>query len=258
MDLIINIFNLILYQPLFNALILLYEYLPGHDFGVAVIILTIIIRIILYPLMTQSIRSQKILTELQPRIQEIQKKYKDDKAQQGRAMMELYQKEKFNPFGGCFPLLAQFPILIALYQLFWKGLRVEQTTLLYSFVPNPGAINSTFLGIIDLARSATVKIDNITHFLWPNIILIILVGIIQFIQTKMSYPKTRNIKKDGSQMFQFSGMMQKQMLYFFPVFTIFILWNLPSALGLYWLVTTLFSIAQQYLIYRKPIYAQPK
>ena len=241
MELLINAFNVILYQPLFNALVFLYQYLPGHDFGVAVIVLTILIRLILYPLMVQSIKSQKTLSELQPKIQEIQSKYKDDKEKQAKAMMELYQKEKINPFGGCLPLLLQLPILIALYQVFWKGLRPEAMKNLYSFIPNPGTIDPTFFGLINLGEA--------------SLVLALLAGTTQFFQTKMVTPKTAKIKK-GDQMSQFSGMMQKQMLYFFPIFTVFILWRLPAAIALYWIITALFSIGQQYLIFKKT-YAQP-
>ncbi len=230
-----NIFNLILYQPLFNALVFLYAFLPGHDFGIAIIVLTAAIRLVLYPLMAQSIRSQKILNELQPKIQEIQKQYQGDKQQQAKAMMELYKKEKFNPFGGCLPLLVQLPILLALYQVFWKGFQPEQFKFLYSFISNPGTIDPMFLGIINLSQ--------------PNIILAILAGLAQFFQSKMMMPQMKKQSQGNDQMAQFSGMMQKQMIYLLPVFTVFILWKMPSAIGVYWLVTTLFSIIQQRLIY---------
>ncbi len=236
MELLINAFNVILYQPLFNALVLLYEYLPGHDFGVAVIALTVIVRLLFYPLMVQAIKSQKSLSELQPKIQEIQSKYKNDKEKQARATMELYQKEKINPFGGCLPLLLQLPILLALYRVFWQGLQPGAMDMLYSFVPHPGAIDSTFLGIINLGEA--------------SLVLAVLAGITQFFQTKMITPKTPKAKKGEGQMAQFSGMMQKQMLYFFPIFTVFILWKLPAAIGLYWIITALFSILQQYLIFK--------
>lgn len=233
MDFFINIYNFVLYKPLLNALFLLYYYLPFHDFGIAVILLTIIIRVILYPTMIQSIKSQKILSELQPKIQEIQRKYKDEKEKQTRALMELYQKEKINPFGGCLPLLIQFPILIALYQVFWKGLKLEEMENLYSFIPRPQLIDPNFLGWVNLAQ--------------PNFFLAILAGLSQYFQTKMATPsiKTQIQKSD------FSKILQNQMLYFFPLFTVFILLKLPAAIGLYWLITTLFSIIQQYFIYKK-------
>lgn len=240
MELLVNAFNVILYQPLFNALVLLYQYLPGHDFGIAVIVLTVIIRFILYPLMTQSIKSQKVLSELQPKIQEIQKKYKEDKERQAKEMMALYQKEKINPFGGCLPLLIQLPILIAIYRVFWRGLQPGAMSYLYSFIPNPGAINPFFLGLLDLSQ--------------PSLILAILAGIAQFFQTKMMSSRQKlggeKAQKKKDQVTQFSDIFQKQMLYFFPIFTIFILWKLPAAVGIYWIVTTLFSIGQQYLIFK--------
>ncbi|MDD5145432.1 MAG: YidC/Oxa1 family membrane protein insertase [Candidatus Pacebacteria bacterium] len=251
-----NIFSVILYQPLFNALILLYDYLPGHSFGAAIIALTIVIRFILYPLMASSIKSQKTLNELQPKLQEIQKKYKDDKEKQALETMELYKKEKFNPFGGCLPLLVQLPILWTLYQVFSRGLNAEEAVYLYKFVPNPGQINSVFLRILDLSKAALHTVDGKTQILLPNMILLVLVGIAQFIQTKMSSAKTKI--SQGGQAAQFSEMMQKQMLYFFPVLTTIILLKLPSAIALYWLVTTLFSIVQQYLIYKKQNHDRPR
>ncbi|MDD2697058.1 MAG: YidC/Oxa1 family membrane protein insertase [Candidatus Pacebacteria bacterium] len=240
MGIFIQAFNTILYQPLFNALVFLYQYLPGHDFGVAVIVLTLIIRIILYPLMIKSIRSQKVLSDLQPKVQEIQQKYKNDKEKQSKELMALYQKEKINPFGGCLPLLVQLPILFALYRVFWQGLQPEAMNMLYGFVHNPGTINPAFLGFINLAE--------------PSLIFAILAGITQFFQSKMLMSQKTN-NQDGKTA-QFSNVMQKQMLYFFPIFTVFILWRLPSAIGLYWTITALFSIWQQYVIL-KPL-NQPK
>ncbi|MBL7142396.1 MAG: membrane protein insertase YidC [Candidatus Pacebacteria bacterium] len=234
MEIFINAFNTLLYQPLFNALIFLYQFLPGKDFGVAVVVLTIVIRIILYPLMLKSIRSQKALAELQPQIQEIQQKYKNNKEQQAKEMMAFYKKEKINPLGGCLPLLLQLPILFALYRVFWEGLAPGAMKSLYSFVPSPGEINPVSLGLINLAE--------------PNLVLAVLAGILQFFQTRMLMPKSKKSPTKGDQMAQFSNMMQKQMLYFFPLFTVFILWKLPAAIGVYWAITALFSIFQQYLI----------
>ena len=230
---ITTIFNNILYYPLFNALVLLYKYLPGHDFGVAIIVLTFIIRLILYFPSLKAIRSQKALSEIQPRIQEIQKTHKDDKIKQGEEMMELYKKAKINPFSGCLPTLIQLPFLFALYRVFWKGLRPEELVNLYSFVLNPGQISPNFLGIINLSS--------------PNILLAVIAGIFQFLQTKMLTPKTKKSGKSSD----FSVIMQKQMVYVFPLMTIVILWKLPSAIGLYWIVSSLFSVVQQYVIFKK-------
>jgi len=228
-----NLFNVILYQPLFNALILIYLYLPGHDFGLAVIVLTVLIKLALYPLGVQAIRSQKSLAQLQPKMKEIQEKFKNDKEQQAREMMELYKKEKINPFSGFLPLIIQLPILIGLYRVFWNGFGEAQLKFLYGFVANPGQINTSFLGMMDLAQA--------------SIVLALITGIVQFFQSRMMLPKQ---KKSAGQA-DMSQVMQKQMLYLFPVFTIFILWRLPAAVALYWLSTTLFTIVQQYIILKK-------
>jgi len=230
----IKIFDLILYQPLFNFLVLLYNYLPGHDFGVAIIILTLVIRLILYPSSVKSIKTQKILQEIQPKIQEIQKKYKDDKEKQVKETMEIYKQAKVNPFGGLLSTFIQLPLLIALYRVFWRGFQPGELANLYIFIPNPGLINANFLGMIDLSK--------------PNMVLAILAGVLQFIQTKNMLPMAKKTATQGS---AFAKTMQKQMVYFFPFLTVIILLRLPSALGLYWIVGSLFLIIEQYTISKK-------
>jgi YidC/Oxa1 family membrane protein insertase len=232
-----HFFYITLYQPLFNLLVILYNYIPGHDFGIAIIFLTIIIRVILYPLSVKAVNSQRGLQKLQPQIQEVQKKYKNDREKQAKEILDLYKKEKINPFSGLFLALIQLPILIALYQVFWSGLNPKELAVLYGFVFNPGHINSLFLYIIDLAK--------------PNFVLAILAGLTQYFQTKMLLPKKGNEAGGQNKGADFSQVMQKQMVYFFPVFTVIILISLPSALGLYWAVSGLFSIVQQYLIVKK-------
>jgi len=228
-----DIFHLILYQPLFNALVAIYKYFPVQDFGIAVIILTLLIKIALYPLNSISIKAQKKLAQLQPKIEEVQKKYKDDKEKLVKETFILYKKEKINPFSGFLPTLVQLPILIAIFQVFWKGFGPEQMANLYSFLPEPSDINPFFMGL--------------SH---PNFILAFFAGIAQFWQTKMMNPKESR-KQDFSKKNDFSKLIQKQMLYFFPVLTILILLKLPSAVGLYFLVASIFTILQQHLILKQ-------
>jgi YidC/Oxa1 family membrane protein insertase len=246
------IFNTFFYKPLLNILILLYQYLPGNDFGVAIITLTIFIRIALYPLNARVIKSQKVMAEIQPRIKEIQEKHKDDKEKQMKEVMNVYQKEKINPFSGFLSLLIQMPVLLALYRVFWKGLQPGDISAnLYGFIPKIEAIKPHFLGVINLLQSTSYKIDDVVHYNFINIILVILVGIAQFVQMKMISPSAKKTKNLSQKTNDFSVLMQKQMLYFFPVLTVFILWNLPAALSVYWLTTALFSIFQQGLIFKK-------
>ena len=132
MNILVSFFNTFLYQPLFNILILIYTVLPIHDFGMSIIGLTIIVHLILYPISMKSLKSQRALKEIQPKIREIQKKYKN-KQEQAAKMLELYKKEKINPFSGIFPLLIQLPILIALYRVFLGSFQPEILQNLYSF-----------------------------------------------------------------------------------------------------------------------------
>lgn len=212
--------------------------MPGHDFGVAIILLTIIIRVILYPISVKAVNSQRGLQKLQPLMQEIQKRHKDNKEKQASEILALYKREKINPFSGLFLALIQLPILIALYQVFWYGLKPEELSILYGFIPNPGQINSLFLHIVDLAK--------------PNLWIAILAGLMQYFQTKMLLPKENKLLlKNSGKSVDMAQIMQKQMVYFLPVFTVIILINLPSALGLYWIISGLFSVIQQYLIFKK-------
>ncbi len=233
MEILINFFNQILYYPLFNALIWLYNNIPGQDLGIAIIVLTALIRFILYPLSQKAIQSQKAMAKLQPEIKEIRKKYKG-KEEQAKAMMNLYQKYKINPFSGCLPILIQLPILFALYRVFFTGLDPQRLNGLYSFIEQPTSLSPMFLGIVDLSQR--------------SIILAVLTGILMFIQSKMIMPKktaqpTQGVKIAG---LDISSLMSQQMLYFMPLITVLIAWNLPAALPLYWIVITLFGIIQQY------------
>lgn len=225
-------FRLILTQPLLNILIFFYNVIPWHDLGLAIIALTILIRLILLPSFQKQLRSQKELQQMQPKLNEIKEKHKDDKEAQTKATLEFYKQNKINPFSSCLPLLIQLPILLALYRVFFTGLNGNIGGELYSFVRDPGLINTNFLGLVELAK--------------PNYVFAGLAGIFQFIQSKMMVPKKTPGPKD-----QTTALMNAQLTYFMPVLTIIIALRLPAGLSLYWAVTTLFAIAQQYYIMKK-------
>jgi YidC/Oxa1 family membrane protein insertase len=243
----IFLFNEIIYKPIYNLLIFVYSATPFHDFGVAIILVTIFIKFLLIPLSKKQIESQKKMQELQPRIKELQAKYKNDKEKQSRALMELYKEKKTNPFSGCLPMIVQLIFLIAIYRVLFNiseaGLMVN-TADLYSFVPNPGQIEKMFVGIIDLA--SILNLSNLTLSSLPQIILIILAAGSQYVQTKMLMGKqaAASVGKEAD----FSQMMSKQMLYLGPLLTLFIGIKFPAGLALYWLVSTSFMIVQQYLL----------
>lgn len=232
-----NLFHEIVYRPLFNLLVLIYQILPIKDFGLAVIFLTILIRFLFYPLTLKSLRSQKEISDLQKEIAEIRKKHKDREAQ-ARALISLYKKKKINPLGGFFILLIQIPVLIAFYQLFSRGFEAGQMENLYGFVPKISSIEPIFFGSIDLSK--------------PNIYFAFLAGIFQFLQSKFSFQKT----KSADRMARISNLLQNQILYLSAILAFLFLLRLPAALGLYWIVSSIFSIFQQKLIQKE--YARKK
>jgi YidC/Oxa1 family membrane protein insertase len=229
-----QIFHSAIYQPIYNLLIFLYNVIPGHDLGVTIILLTVLVRLALYPISQKQIESQKKLQDLQPEIKKLQDKYKGDKEKQGRALMEFYKEKKVNPASGCLPLVVQIVFFIALYRAFIAGLNFNTgCNDLYSFVGCPASINAKLFGLLDLAK--------------PNIILAAIAAVGQFIQTKMMMAKVPVSSKKGD----FTSVMNQQMLYIGPILTLFIGLRFPAGLAVYWIVNTLFAIGQQYLIMKK-------
>lgn len=237
----VQIFNTIFYEPIFNLLVLIYNWVPYHDIGLAIIILTIILKLILLPLNIQSLRSQKAMQDIQPKINEIRKTLKDRKEEMTKAIMELYRKEKVNPFSSCLPLLIQLPFLIALYRVLLKALKSDGFEALYSFVAAPVQLNHIAFGFLNLAEP-------------HNIPLALLAGVAQFFQGKMMITSSpaREAKKDpGSKDEAMLGTMNKQMLYFMPAITVFIGYSLPAGLILYWFIMNLLTILQQWIFLGK-------
>jgi YidC/Oxa1 family membrane protein insertase len=216
-----------------NFLILIYVY--TNNFGIAVIGLTVLVRILTNPLNKAALESQKNMAEIQPRLKEIQNKYKDSPEKQAQEMMALYKEKKFNPFSGIFLLFIQIPIILALFYIFKEGINIDPAQM-YSFVAFPETINPYFLGI-DLSK--------------PNLYLAVLTAIAQFFQAKTSMPSAPKTAGADDKTSQMTSMIQKQMVIFIPLITLFVLYNLPAALGLYWLITTIFSIVQQRSIFNK-------
>jgi YidC/Oxa1 family membrane protein insertase len=239
------LFNAFIYKPIYNLLVLTYNIIPFHDFGVAIIIVTVIIKFLLIPISRKQIESQKKMQELQPKIKEIQEKYKKDKEKQNRALMEFYKTNKANPLSGCLPTVFQLIFLIAIYRVLFNisqgGLIVDGNGL-YAFVKNPGQINQYFLGIVDLSKA--LNLGALTLAGLPHIILVVLAALSQYWQTKMLMAgQPAKTKKTDNQ--DFSQIMAGQMLYLGPLLTLFIGIKFPAGLALYWLVSTVFAIIQQ-------------
>jgi len=234
-----TIFNTILYQPLFNIFVGLYNVLPGHDVGMVIIVITVLLRLAVYPLTASSIKAQRSLQDLQPKLEALKKQYAGDQQKIAQATMELYKNNKVNPLASCLPLLVQLPILIALYWVMQDGLAsTNLSKSLYSFVANPGIINPTSFGFLNLSK--------------PNVVLAILAGLAQYLQAKtMSRQQPPKEAGAGGKDENMMAMMNKQMLYMMPAMTVLIGFSLPAGLTLYWFWSTLLMAAQQYYMAKK-------
>jgi len=238
------IFNTYLYIPLYNAFIGFIGTFPWIDAGIVVILFTIIVKLILFPLSQKSVRSQIEMKKIQPEIDEIKLKYKDNKQEQALKTMALYKEKGVSPFSGIFLALIQLPILIALYMVFYKNsLGQVNTNLLYSFIPVPEHINTFFLGLFDITQK--------------NTILAVAVALGQYFQIRFTMPATPKAKpgeegkKDTSFQGELARSMSMQMKYVMPIFMFFIAKSFPALVSLYLLTSSLFAIGQELYMRKK-------
>lgn len=228
------VFNAIFFEPLYNLLVWLVGVLPGHGVGLAVIVLTVLVRLILFPLQHRMSRTQSALRELAPTITELKNKYQDNRSEQARQLMLLYRAHGINPFAGFVSLFIQLPILIALFLVFRRGFDFQAETL-YSFIAPPATVGVIWLGI-DLTVA--------------SLVLAVLAGLTQFIQSYLIQPKVEPKAGAGSQSFStdFQRSLSLQMRYVMPIMIVFIAAKLPAAIALYWITGNLFSVVHEYSI----------
>ena len=224
-----NIWNAVLYHPLLNALAFLVSIIPGGDVGVAVILLTILVKLILFPFSQKALKNQVAMNMMAPELDKI-KKSGVSKEEQTKLTFDLYKKHKTNPFSGCLLVLIQIPIIFALYYVFFKGINFENGSL-YSFVHIPTDINMIFLGFIDLSKK--------------SLLLAIFAGLSQYLQAY--FMPTPKINKGNPENFadSFAKSMQMQMKYVFPLLITWIAYSISGAVALYWITSNIFSVGQQ-------------
>jgi YidC/Oxa1 family membrane protein insertase len=185
------LWNTIFYQPIYNSLIFIIDHITFGDVGFAIILVTIIIKLILSPLTRKSIKSQILMKRMEPEIKQIKKDF-PNKEEQAKKTFELYKKYETNPFSGCLVVLLQLPVIFALYYVFFKGLSINPD-LIYSFIKVPESLNTNFLGLIEMADK--------------SIVLGLLAGITQFIQGYLSTalkPKVEIVKEIGEKLLKLS------------------------------------------------------
>jgi len=230
-----TLFRTVFYKPIFNTLIFLISIMPDKNLGWAIILLTFIIKLILLVPNQKALKAQKQMQKVQPQLDALKKKHKDNPQLLAQETMEIWKKYKVNPMSSCLPMLIQFPILIALFYVVKGGLDSISPDFLYSSLKSfdPTTIQTVFLGIIDLTKVNLI-------------VLPIAIGLLQFAQMKMALGKNLKSASDSSPM----PMMNKTMIYVMPIMIAFFTASLPAAVGFYWGTSTLFGIAQQYVVNR--------
>lgn len=238
-----EIFNLILLRPMLNVLLVLYSALhsvvPYGSFALAIAILTVALRLVTQPFMAKQMQSSKKMNDLQPQLKELEKKYGKDRERLAQEQMKLYKEHGINPMAGCLPMLLQMPIWIAVYQsiMLLLGRSPAQLLALSKHVYNLG-IFAKLSSLFPLA----------SQFLWLDLgqpdklfIIPILVAGTQWVQQKMMAPAPSGGGSDSAQ-----AQMSQSMMMMMPIMFGFITMNLPSGLGLYFIISSLVGIAFQY------------
>ena len=240
------IYNELLFKPLFNLLVFITNVLPGHNIGVSILIVTIVVRLALVPPSLHQARqmqkNQAKMAELKSRLDKIKKKHANDQTKKAEETMRLYKEAGINPASGCLPLLIQLPILIALYRVFLVGISPETYRFLYNFVPPPNTVGLTLFAL-DLSQR--------------SVLLAVIAGVFQLILMKSVTPQQQPSVGADDQSAQMMASMQKNMAFIFPIMTVFIAMQLPAALALYWVATTMFGIVQQYIFKKHLNIASP-
>lgn len=263
-------FTTLIVQPIFNLLVLIYAVLPGHNFGLAIIIFTVIVRLLLWPLVKKQLHQAKAMRKLQPELKRIKKAAAGDKQKESVMMMELYKERGINPFGSIGVLLLQIPILIGLY----SGLRrvVDDPHALVTFSypalqhmswmkelsHDIHLFDSTLFGIVDLTKSAIGK----TGVYWPAMIIVIASAVIQYFQAKQLTPKdkdSRSLKmilsdaKTGkpADQSEVNAAVGRSTRFIFPAMIFLFTVNIASALSLYWLTGGIVAFIQQAIVLRE-------
>lgn len=245
---IFTILHVAIFVPTFNALLYIERILPNHDLGLAIIVITLIIRAILYIPSLAAIKASRQLQEIQPMDKALQEKYKGDSQTLAKERMKLYKEHRVNPAASCLPIVIQLLVFYQLYRVFLNGLQVNELGFLkpehikdlYPALQGyftTHALNMKFLNVLDLQSTG-------------NWILAIISGAAQFWQTKMlAAPKEPNIP--GARDESVTAATNRTMMYVLPLMTAVIAFRFPSGLALYWAASTIFTILQQYIFLRQ-------
>ena len=231
-----EIFYTVFYNPIYNVLVALMAWMPGGDVGIAVILLTVLIRLALLPFSLSVAHNQRAMRALEPKLQELKEKHKDNKEEHARKTLELYKTEGVNPFSGILMVFIQLPVLLALYWVFMEPFSSIDLPRLYSFTPIPDAVSGSFLQLIDLASK--------------SIVLAFLAGVTQYVQAVFALSGAQKNTGTGMQA-DFARAMNVQMRYVFPVLIATIAYTTSAAIALYFVTTNIAGAVQEWYVKRK-------
>ncbi len=236
-------FHTIFYEPIYNLIVLTLTYVPLHDIGTTIVLVTLFVKLLLLPLNLSTLRSQYIMKRIEGEMNELKKKHKDNPQEATRHMMELYKREKVNPFGSLFTALIQIPVFFALYFVFSRGLHADPASI-YSFVHFPAELHTRAFGLFDVTQK--------------NIFIALLAGLSSYMLARRQTASMVSGKKPEEETMQdqFAKSMRLQLLYVLPIIIAFSGSILPSALGLYWLTSNVVSFLQDVYIKRKLAHLQ--
>ncbi|MDB5244830.1 MAG: hypothetical protein JWN18_700 [Parcubacteria group bacterium] len=233
-----TIFHAVFYNPIYNALVALVAFIPHGDVGVAVILVTIAIRLILLPFTLSAARTQRAMKTLEPKIKELKEKNKGDKEKEALETLALYREAKVNPFSSILTVLIQIPVLLALYWVFnYEPFTTVNTALLYGFTPIPGMVSLTLFGIMSIVGK--------------SLVLAVLAGLTQYLQAHLMLAGTmKPVEKSGMQG-DFQKVMGLQLKYVFPFLIAIISYTTSGAVALYFVTTNLVGSLQEWYVRRK-------
>lgn len=231
-------FHTLFYEPVYNLLVLVLNIVPLHDIGTAIVVVTLIVKVFLLPLNLSALRTQYIMKKLEGETASIKEEYKTNPQEASKKMLEMYKREKINPFANLFAILIQIPLFFALYFVFSKGLLADPESL-YSFISFPETLHTRAFGLFDVTEK--------------NIVIAFLAGLSSYFLARRQTASMVTKKERHEETFQdqFAKSMKIQLLYILPVIIGVSAAFLPSALGLYWFVSNLIGYGQDVYMKRK-------
>lgn len=257
-------FTTIIVQPIFNLLVLIYALIPGHNFGLAIIIFTVLIRLLMWPLVKKQIRQAKAMRELQPELKKIKAAAKGDRQKESALTMELYKEKEINPFASLGVLVVQLPILIGLYSGLRRVLNDPHQIISFSYpilhhLPWMQALGSnihrfddSLFGLINLTRTAVET----SGIYWPAMVIVVASALGQYFQTKQLMPQSKEArslrsilsqagKGKAADQTEVNAAVGKSTQYLMPFIVLIFAMRLAVALPLYWLVSSVVAYIQQ-------------